>query len=263
MDIKLLEKMRQIAIIISAIITITSCNSTHKININEHDDNVVIIPSDTNKIFKNVQEFSLNSNNIENDSIKITYYSISKKDFFNAMDQNKKNIQVFSKNYKLNEEKAFRKGNQISITNKKDSIQFIDLPLTKQNRPVKYFINGKIGDFFIVKKIEFEDAETYFFDTKNLNLVKKLWGITSSFNNNNSLVFYTNNFFFLPEDKTQLSFIKTDKNKIKYLLNIEVDWFTSFSFFDDKNNLYYIHSFYDENFEIKSTYAKMEYYLKE
>jgi hypothetical protein len=45
-------------------------------------------------------------------------------------------------------------------------------------------------------------------------------------------------------------------------LNVEVDWFTSFSFFDDENNLYYIHSFYDENFEIKSTYAKMEYYLK-
>lgn len=263
MDFKILEKMRKIVIIICAIITISSCNKTHQNNIKKDDDDMVIIPSDTNNIFKNVEEFSLNTSNFENDSIKIVYYSISKKDFFSAMDKNKKNIQIFNNDYKLNEEKRFRDGNQIKIKNKKDSIQFIDLPLTKQIRPIKYFINGRTGDFYIVKKIHFEDAETYFFDANNLNLVKKLWGITSSFNNKNSLVFYTNNFFFHPEDKTQLSFLKTDKNKVKYLLNLEVDWFTNFSFFDDKNNLYYIHSYYDEKFEIKSTYAKMEYYLKE
>lgn len=257
--------MKKLIITILFINLITnSCNQHSISNGNNVDSNLVSILNDTINIFSDVQEFSIDRDYIENDSIKIVYFSISKDNFFDAMYKNQNKIQFFNRDYKLNEDKEFRNGDKISLkSKKKDSIHLEDLPLTDLKRPISYFMQGRIGDFYIVKKIHFEDVETYFYNAENLNLEKKLWGITSSYQRNKSLVFYSNKFFIYPEEKAQLSFLKTNKNQVKYLLNVEVDWFTSFSFFDDDNNLYYIHCFYDENLEIKSTYAKMEYYLKE
>lgn len=264
MDYKILNKMKKITIILFVTIISISCKK-YSVNVEDSTNNgynIVKILNDSINFFNDVKEFSIDKNQMENDSIKIIYYSITKSEFFNAMYKNEKNIQFFNSDYKLNEDIRFRKENQITLTNTIDTIRFIDLPSTNINRPSYYFLQGIIGDFYIIKKIHFEDADTYLYNSKSLNLGKELSGITSSFESNKSLLFYIYNPFFSLKDSSQLSFLKTNKNQVKYLLNVEVDWFTSFSFFDDENNLYYIHSFYDENFEIKSTYAKMEYYLK-
>jgi hypothetical protein len=106
--------------------------------------------------------------------------------------------------------------------------------------------------------MEFEDINTYFISSKNGKVVYTKWGASVAIYPDEEIVFYSDNFLNRLRDSTETSFYQIENDNLKKLVTIKSKWFAGFAFFKHPDELYYLHSFYENNSSMKSSYAKMK-----
>lgn len=245
--------------ILMFILIFSGCNSPKDKEVSTQNQNVITILKDSVFSFAKIDEFEVNGE-IETGLMKINYYSVSEDEFLNAVRENSERIRFFRRNLKINENNfQRRKGNLIRLESSSEFINLSDLKASKTNRARNYFLEGKVGDYFVVKRIEFESKETILVNSKTLQEEFYLYGLSSCISHQEPIMFYCNTFRVTPDDDHEISFFKTDNNTIDTLLKSRTQWFTEFSFFADNNarSIYYIHSSIDD-YVLRSTYAKMD-----
>ena len=224
-------------------------------------DRLINFLQDSTTLFSNIEQIIINGE-IESSKVRLKFYSVSEKEFMLALRDNEKNVRFFTKKNKFNENLLLPEGNRVDsvlrIGNNKEYIYLVDLRDRKNFRARNFFLEDKIGNFFIIKRIQFEDSETIFWNNETKEEELYLSGISVCTNSKDLLVFYSSTFKVTPEDKNPVCLFSLKHNKVDTLLCINTDWFTHFSFFDMKDSsIYYIHSYYDDDI-LKSTYAKMD-----
>lgn len=212
----------------------------------------------------NISEF-YNSGNLEVENAIVKFQSVTKDEFYKALEKNKNHIRYFSREKRINEfidnELIIRSDTMLQIFGNNDVLTFYDTSNTKIQRSEKFFLEGKIGKYFILKRIHFEDSNTFFINSKTLETELSLHGLSVSVHPSLPIIFYCNTLRVTPLDKHQLLIINLQNEQLEIILDIQLDWFTIFSFFDkDEATVYYIHSFFDD-YELKSTYSKIEFEL--
>lgn len=205
---------------------------------------------DSLQIFENIDSVEVKGKIIDGNK-SLIYESVDEEEFFRRLKVNIKDIRYFSRDKVFNENiKLKEKYNSLNIFCNQESLN---------DRPKIYFYHSLISDFLIIQKIHFEDTETLLIDIRDKKVEKNLLGMSVSVNSKRNLFFYNDNNAFAPEENTKIVLFKVKNSKIEKVFSSEVKWFTSFSFFDkDSNYIYYLHSYYNEQYNIVSTYAKME-----
>lgn len=232
-------------------------------NISSKEFDSYSILKDSINLFQDVVEENINGE-IEGINVSIHFYSIPEKEFLSAIKRNRINVRYFNINNKVNEylgnNIGARNKSFLSIGGKFGYLYLVDLKENKFHMARNFFLENKIGDFFILKRIQFEDAETIFWNSKTGNEELVLDGISVSTSKKDSLIFYSSTFKVIPEDTNPICLLKIREEGIDTLFYKETDWFTNFSFFDERDSsIYYIHKFY-QDYKIKSIYAKMDFY---
>lgn len=201
------------------------------------------------QIFENIDSIEVKGE-IINGNKRLIYESVDEEEFFRKLKVNIKEIRYFSRDKAFNENiKLKERYNSLNIC-KQENLN---------DRPEICFYHSLIGDFLIIQKVHFEDTETFLIDIRDKNVEKNLLGMSISVNSEKNLFFYNDNSVFSPEDNTKIVLLKVNNSKIEKVFSSEVNWFTSFSFFDKNSNyIYYLHSYYNDQYKIISTYAKME-----
>lgn len=239
---------------------IVSCQNYSKKGIKDTDFNLLSFLKDSTSILSNVSNIAIDGSLKEN-STNVCFYSVPEEEFFSAIDRNKDHIRYFNRHIKLNEytdnEIVSINDSIIKIEGKYKNIRLVDIEENVDHRARKFFLEDKIGSYYVIKQIQFEDAETRFWNSKTGIYDLILIGLSACISAKDSLIFYSNTFKVMPEEETAVCLMKVLPDKIDTLLCKNVDWFTGFSFFDkEDSSIYYIHSFY-EGGKLKSTYAKM------
>jgi hypothetical protein len=245
-------------IILILILKISGCSSPANETVSAQNQELVTLLKDSVFSLARLGEFEI-MGEIETESMKIKFYSVSEDEFLNAITKNSEQVRFFRRNLKINESNyQRRKGNFIRLGNNIDYIYLSDLKASKTHRARNYFLEGKVGDFFVVKRIEFESKETILVSSKTLLEEHYLYGLSASISPQEPIMFYCNTFRVTLDDEHEISFFKTDDVKIDTLLSARTQWFTEFSFFDSEGQtIYYIHSYFDD-FVLRSSYARMD-----
>jgi len=241
------------------LIHIAGCNNTNTNTlVSEEDCFLVDFKTFLVSYFKPMEAMA--SGKIENNGIHLKYYSISQEEFFSALERNKSTIRYFDREKKINEFKTLlRNGPLLKLTNCSEHIYLVDIQNDSNQKARNFFLEGMIGGFYIIKRNQFETFETILVNKKTLKEELYLRGVSASINLKDSLMLYSDPFYVIPGDNHRILLLGLSNNKIDTLLYAQIPWFTEFSFFDQLNNeIYYIHSFF-ENYNEKSTFAKMTY----
>ncbi len=199
---------------------------------------------------------------IEDSVMRIVFESVPKNEFFEAIKRNEKNVRYFTSKGKLNEATDRINKTTLRVGDDGNYMYLCDIAENKQHRARNFFLNNKIGDHYIVQRIQFEDAETILWNSKTGNEDLFLYGLSVCSREKDSLIFYTRYPLVTPKDETPVCFLKIMSNKIDTIFYKYENWHADLAFFDnERNTLYYIHNF-SENDEIKSTYAKLDFEIK-
>ncbi len=251
--------MRQYILITLSFFIIYSCKNED--NRQYKGEELYMVLNDSLKLFDKVIETNNIRYSYKGENLAIECTSLSKDSFISAIIENSSNISFFNRLYSINEyyEKDVSYRNN-SILRVGQDENFLYLKDRKWNDGIKrsYFLENRIGDYFIIKKREPKSGETILWDYKTgkENYIPLCITVTSSLND--SLVFYSSNFRITPRDATPICFLKLNSNKVDTVFNEETQWWAELPFFDcNEKKLYYIHSYYDDNLNIVSTYAKM------
>tara|TARA_R110002050_G_scaffold11037_1_gene37569 strand:+ start:26199 stop:26942 length:744 start_codon:yes stop_codon:yes gene_type:complete len=234
--------------ILSIFFTIICCN--HKI-INE-DVKKSIVGLD---LFTSGQEPKKIYGTLSNNRIIMKYYSISEHEFYNAIENTKHKISFLSSEYYLGERfntLSKRNGDTLRLSLKNDSI-LID---THGSHPVKYFYENKVGKFHMVMKFSFEDAKTLFISDNCNNVVSDIVNVVS--NNDGDMIFASSNEQEFTWDSTQVVIARINDCQIDTLINYNPHWFSKFTFFNNKNEIYLAHTEVENNGDYTVTPVKME-----
>ncbi len=248
--------MKRIIIYFLGYLFLTSCSY----NIDKNDINLSKFLLDSTQVFSNITDLKIDEEIYGKYGTSIKHYSISKDEFFAALDKNAEQISFFSHQHKINEgldSKALnRKDSILSIKVNGEQITFIDINESKVNKERDYFLHGKIDNFYVVKSIQFEDGITQFIN-KETGL-SELSIPTLNIFFNDSLMFVSDSRLFFHGGEVTVSLLSVKNNSIDTLLLTNTDWYTSFAFFDSKKpSMYYIHEKYKED-SLVSTYARMD-----
>lgn len=216
---------------------------------------------DSTRIFSNITDLNINGK-VNGNTANIKYYSITKDEFFNALEKNFEQIKYFSRKHKINEgfgSKTYnRKDSILNIEVENECISLIDLKESQLNRARNFFFQSKIGGYYIVKRIQFEDGETMFINSKSGNIDLSIPTINVFTKSRDSLIFISDSRMIAVGNEPTISLIRIRNSKLDTLLHSNTNWFTSFAFFDNNvASIYYIHEKYEQN-DIGSTYARMD-----
>ncbi len=253
--------MRNLAIItLLLILILVSCNRPVKSVFNDVDFDLLSFLKDSTTILSSISDTVINGK-LKGSSVNAYFYSIPEEEFFAAINRNKNHIRYFNRNIKLNEYTEngiiYRTDSILKIEGEYGNMRLVDANENENHRDVRFFLEGRVGAYYLIKRIQFEDAETIFWNSKTGKINLNLFGLSVCSNPKDSLVFYSNTFKVVPEEMTSVCLMKIHYSRVDTLLCVDTDWFTSFSFFDKKDSsIYYIHRFFDEN-KLKSIYAKM------
>ena len=201
---------------------------------------------------------------LENENVVINYHSVSKNDFISAIKRNEESIRFFRRDIKINEYESSlsqRYNQYLRLQGDVDHLYLVDIEESSVHRARNFFLEGEVGGYYVIKRIQFEDAETILYNLDNGKEVIFINGISASISD--SLLVYTG---VLYSDFQQMSspftLLKINDSKIDTVIHSYVNWCTNFSFFDKSDSsIYYIHHQFN-NDNLESTYAKMEYCLK-
>lgn len=190
-----------------------------------------------------------------NDSLLVEYFSVSPQEYYQAFESVGYLQKYFSRKEKINEgfgQNAYRKNDSlILVGNSKNYI------LTENVRD-KYFYEGRIGNLHIIRALEFEDVNTYFISSKSGKVVYTKRGASVATYLDEEIVFYSDNFLNELRDSTETSLYQIENDSLINLVTIKSKWSANFAFFKHPDELYYLHSLYENNSSRKSSYAKMK-----
>lgn len=249
--------MRKIIVSLACLFFI-SCNLKNGVGIKD-DENLLMYVKDSTDIFYNIGEIRV-SGEIESATARIKYYSISEDEFLNAFEKNRKNIRVFSLKHRENEfldsVTIVRKDSTLNIGNLNKT--YVDFGGSNNKRDSRYFLNSKVGDYFVLKRIQFEDDETLFLNANTGNVDLILPTINVFTKTKDSLVFVSDARSLLVGDEASSCLMEIHHNRVDTIVYENTNWFTSFAFFDENESfIYYIHNYYSDN-DIVATFARME-----
>lgn len=194
------------------------------------------------------------------DSISVKYYSVNPEEYFSEFEESKTLKTHFTRDHRFNEilgQYAVRKNDSLILKgrNRQDF-------LLKDGIRDFYFYEGKVLNLHIVKSIQFEDSRIMFINYQDGVEAFSLLGLSLSKDERNNLIFYSDDVLNSMRDSTEIAFYKVNSNKLDTLLSVQTKWFSNFSFFKNSNEIYYLHSVYEDGYKMKSTYAKMEIIYK-
>lgn len=240
---------------------ITSCTRKNEKDIGETKLNDLSLLIDSVNIFGNVEEVNIQGQ-LQGTKAEIKFNSVSKDDFFVALKANKENVRHFSRTIKFNENVDCNIGNRnettLKVGDKENFIYLVDLKENKKHYARNFFLENRVGHYYVVKRIQFEDAETILWNSKTGEVDVFIFGTSVCTNSRDSLLFYSSTFMVTPEDVNPICLMKVKPDRIDTLLHVDTEWFTNFSFFHNKDSsIYYIHNYY-EDYKLKSTFAKID-----
>lgn len=195
---------------------------------------------------------------LENDSLIVKFNSVSPDQYFKAFEEHTKPINYFTREIRLNE--IFQQG----VSRNRDSLLIVkttDKDITYKDNSgsrTKFFYEGQLSDYHVVKSFEFEDAYTYFLNRWTGNVDYKMRSILVEYELEENLILYSDGMVFGPDHQTELSLFKLNEFSLDTLLTDQNLWMASRAFFTDQNEIYYVHTAYGDGDGFKSTYAKME-----
>jgi hypothetical protein len=240
-------------LLISLSLFFTSCDG-EKNRIRHENKELIDHLKSGNYILVEENEIDVNGS-FGNDSLLVEYFSVSPEEYYEAFESVGYLQKHFSRKEKINEgfgQNAYRKNDSLVLVgNSKNYI------LTENVRD-EYFYEGRIGNLHIIQAMEFEDINTYFISSKNGKVVYTKWGASVAIYPDEEIVFYSDNFLNRLRDSTETSFYQIENDNLKKLVTIKSKWFAGFAFFKHPDELYYLHSFYENNSSMKSSYAKMK-----
>lgn len=251
---------RLFIIYLLTIVCFLSCKHDLENDSNRTAKELLQVLKDSTHIFSNITDLEI-SGEIKGDITTIKYYSISTDEFLSALENNIEQISYFSRSKKINEGIGYnsysRHDSVLSIITGKGQIEYVDLKESENNRARNFFFQSKTGDYYVVKKIQFEDGVTYFLNSKSGNVDLDI--LTINVFTNDSLVFIcSDSRIYSMAGEANISLLNAKNNKLDTILLSNTDWYTSFAFFDSKKpSMYYIHEKYKED-SLVSTYARMD-----
>ncbi|TKG94007.1 hypothetical protein EYV94_14730 [Puteibacter caeruleilacunae] len=225
----------------------------------ESQENVYAQIVDSIRYISDVENDFETHGEISNDEVRLNYKTIPKEEFLDALKRNQGHVRLFNRKVKINENLSVGKriDETLTVGDSIDYIYLIDLQSNKYHRARNFFLEDKHGPYYIVKRLQFEDAETIIWNSKTNEEELILNGISASFRN--SLLFHCNSFRVTPEDKCPVRLFKITETGVDALIEKYVDWSTFFSFFDKNgSSIYYIHVC-NRDGEFKSAFARMDY----
>ena len=242
-----------------------SCNDHPKKTLIVNDFDMASFIKDSTTILSDITDTVIDGN-LEGSKMNAHFYTIPEKEFVLAINRNKNHIRYFNRHIKLNEYNEngviYRNDSVLKIKGKYNNAHFVDVKEDKNHRATKFFIEGRVGAYYLVKRIQFEDAETVFWNSETGKDDLHLRGLSVCVNPKDSLIFYSNTSRVVPEEKNSICLMKVHPYEVDTLLCVNTDWATNFSFFDNEDSsIYYVHTFYDAN-KLESAYAKIDLKLK-
>ena len=194
-----------------------------------------------------------------NAKIILEYSSISESDFIKEIKKVKYALPFFLDEYWFEphiEEGVFRKGDTLVINTNSGLRCFID----NQERPVKkYLYYKRLESFHFVKEFAQWDSFSHFLSDDCPDF--SLSGVGGVSNESGSLLFFSNHEQYY-KDSTVFSILKLKECTIDTLVFENFHWFSRFSFFNDKDELFVSCISFDENGHYISFPIKMKIYLK-
>jgi len=216
---------------------------------------------DSTTLLDNITNLHI-SDEIKKDSLNLRLLSVTKDEFMNALVRNSKHVKYFTRNYKINEgvdnETIKRINSMLCVGNEPNNIFLFDLKKNKYHNARNFFFDSKIGNYYIIKRFQFEDAETIILNsvTNEVELYIPTINVTTCIKD--SLLFISDSRMITSQDEFSISIVKLSRCGIDTLFQSYTNWYSSFSFFDsDCSSIYYIHNTYLNN-KIESGYAKMK-----
>lgn len=183
---------------IFSVLFLAGCNNHNDAELKENKDFFSIL-TDSLTIFNGVKEENIEGIvNGVNGSLK--YHSIPKAIFFKALKKNIHNVRYFSRHIKLNENLSLgkRTGSYLDVNGNFGHIYLVDLKENTTHRARNFFLENKLGSYYIVKRIQFEDLETVIWNSEDGKEEIFLNGISVSTKEKDSLVFSSNSSGLLP-----------------------------------------------------------------
>ena len=256
--------MKKIAMVFwGCLLFFVSCDKSSQKNA-ERDADFLALLKDSTNVFRNIQEIEVNGE-LYDSNIILHFYSIPEEVFFTAVNRNNEHIRYFNRNIKLNEKREIglgaRDGAVLKIGCEHNYVYLVDILENRRHRARNFYFEDRIGLYYIIKRIQFEDAETVFWNSVTGEEDLYLLGTSVYTNTKDSLIFYSNTLKVTLEDKNPVCLLKVNPSSIDTLLCVDTEWFTEFAFFDkEESSIYYIHCFY-EDYVLKSTYARLDFSL--
>lgn len=267
--------MRKIVLLIITLCSI-SCNQQKSINNeqgqnlqdtvhNSQRDSLLEYLQDSTFVFNNITEMNINGENRDS-IVYFKYYSITASEFFDALKRNIENIRYFSREHKINEglntSFSLREGNalKLSIGANNEFITLFDMKANRFTTARNFYFHSKIAHYYIIQRIQFEDAETIFLNARTGNADLYIPGLNVFTDVDDSLVFYSDSRKITPADKTPICLFKINDYGIDTLFCLQTEWEATFGFFDKTKNtsLYFIYEITKDN-KIYSIYAKVNF----
>ncbi len=213
---------------------------------------------DSTSIFIKTNELDV-SGYFEGDTLRVKYYSVSPDEYYTAFKESEDFISYFSREGRFNEKLGggvYRKNDSDLIINVDGNSFLFNDNISESNW---FYHEGKIGEYHLIKSIQYEDVLAYYLNSKTGNIEKFLALGNMATNIRERLVLYSE----LPtpiysKDNTEITIFQVNSDRRDTLLFVQSDWFAMFPFFKNPHELYYIHSTYDDQNGIQSSYAKME-----
>jgi|GEM_PF-999251 len=239
------------------LVLITGCEKEQFNQVQTYDNYNLLAHLKENNELKLENEVEVNGV-IENDLLIVRYRSVDPDQYFKAFEEHATPINYFTRQSRINED--FQKG----VTRKEDSLLVVktsDKDITFKDNGgsrTKFFYEGQLSDYHIVKSFEFEDAYTYFVNKWTGNVDYKMRSTLVEYESEENLVLYSDGMAFGFDHQTELSILKLNEFSMDTLLTDQNLWMASKAFFINENEIYYIHTAYGDGDGFKSTYAKME-----
>lgn len=199
------------------------------------------------------------SGQFEGDSMLVEYYSVSPGEFYKAAEESEEYIKSFSHEDRFNEvfgDDVYRIEDSLLIVSADGKRTLFEDDARERSW---FFYENKLGNLHVIKSIQFEDAETLFLSSQTGEIEFNLMGIRVATNSKERLVFYADVMNVDLKDSTEVSFFRVNSSdSLDTLVTVYTEWFPRFAFFKNPHQLYYVHSVFDGNRILQSSYAKME-----
>jgi hypothetical protein len=246
---------------IAIIFIVLSCKINDDNYSVKDESKLIRLLKDSTYLFNNLKDIEIKGE-IENENFFTNFHSISETDFFDAFNRNRNKIRFFARNIKINEPIDYigvqRNDSVLLFENDSKRISFIDLKEDTIHRARFYFLDEKIGSYWILKKIQFEDEETLLVNSISGEISYSFPTINIFCDRNDSLLLISDSRKIdLGMNEATINILKLSNSEIDTLITSTTSWWTNFAFFDIQDKAYYFILNRNDNNQVISVYSKL------